>query len=273
MTALLHLQFFQYALAAALLVSIACGMVGTLITVNRRTFLAGAVSHAAYGGVGLAIFLGMPVLPVTLVFTIAAALLMAVIVRRLPARADSLIGVLWAAGMSAGILLVDFSEGYNADLMSYLFGSILAVSLRDLIIMAAADLLMAAIIFFWYKDFLAMSFDTEFARALGVPVERMHDLLQVLIAVAVVLLIQLVGLVLVMALFTIPPMVAETHTRSLGQTMILATLICVGVTLSGLALAVAANLTSGAAIVAVAVAVCMLNAVLTRRRPRNFPLA
>ncbi|MBC7355836.1 MAG: metal ABC transporter permease [Desulfomicrobiaceae bacterium] len=266
MTALLHLQFFQYALAAALLASIACGMVGTLITVNRRTFLAGAVSHAAYGGVGLAIFLGMPVLPVTLVFTVAAALLMAVIVRRLPARADSLIGVLWAAGMSAGILLVDCSDGYNADLMSYLFGSILAVSTRDLIVMAAADLGMAAIIFFWYKDFLVMSFDAEFARALGVPVERMHDLLQALIAVAVVLLIQLVGLVLVMALFTIPPMVAETHARSLAQTMALATLVSLVVTLGGLALAVAANLTSGAAIVAVAVTVFALNAVLLHIR-------
>lgn len=268
MMSLLHLQFIQHALMATLLASIACGVVGTLVTVNRRTFLAGAVSHAAYGGVGLAIFLGMPVLPVTFAFTVAAALLMASVVRRLPARADSLIGVLWAGGMSVGILLLDFSQGYNADLMSYLFGSILAVSTRDLVLMAMADLGIGAIVFYWYKDFLAMSFDAEFAHALGVPVERMHDILQALIASAIVLLIQLVGLVLVMALLTIPPMIAETHCRSLAHTMVLATLISVMVTLGGLGLAVTANLTSGAAIVAVAVVLFAFNAALVYlRRP------
>ncbi len=257
---LLQLQFMQHALLAALLASLACGVVGTLVTVNRQTFLAGAVSHAAYGGVGLAMFLGLPVFPVTVLFTLAAALLMAQVVRRLPARADSLIGVLWAAGMSLGILLLDFSGGYNADLMSYLFGSILAVSARDLTLMAAADLVMLGVVLWYYKDFLAMSFDPEFAQALGVPVERLHSLLQGLIALAIVLLIQLVGLILVMALLTIPPMIAETRARSLGGTMALACLLALMVSLAGLFLAVRADLTSGAAIVAVAVGAYLLNA-------------
>ena len=260
MMELLLLPFMQYALLAALLASLACGMVGTLVTVQRQSFLAGAVAHAAYGGVGIALFLGWPVLPVTLLFSIVSSLLMAWVAQRFPGRMDSLIGILWAAGMSLGILLVDLTAGYHADLMSYLFGSIMAVSLRDLIIMAGADAVMVGYIFWHYKDFLAIALDSEFARALGVPTRRLEAAMYVLMALAIVLLIQLVGLVLIMALLTIPPMIAEKHASSLGGTMILASAVAFGVSLAGLVVAAYWDLTSGATIVAVAVVAFALDA-------------
>ncbi len=106
------------------------------MVVNRIVFISGGIAHASYGGVGLAFFLGLPVLPVTTAFTVFAALIMALVTLRARERADTVIGVIWAAGMALGVILLDITPGYNVDLMSYLFGSILAVPRSDLWIMA-----------------------------------------------------------------------------------------------------------------------------------------
>ena len=122
------MPFMQHALLAGLLASVACGVIGTLIAANRMLFLAGGVAHAAYGGVGLALFLSLPVLPVTLVFSITAALLMSSLAMKSKMGSETFIGALWAVGMAVGIILIDLTPGYRADLSTYLFGNILAVS-------------------------------------------------------------------------------------------------------------------------------------------------
>lgn len=250
----LSYDFFQNALLAGLLASLICGVIGSLVVVNRIVFLAGGVAHASYGGVGLAFFLGLPVLPVTAAFSTLAALAMAWVTLFSRERADTVIGVLWAAGMALGIILLDLTPGYNADLMSYLFGSILAVAEGDLWLMAwlcAAVLVLAAV---FSRGLLAMSFDVEFARSRGVPVRFLHFLLMGLTALCVVMVIRVVGLILVMALMTIPPFMAERRARSLPGMMLLAgclsALFCAG----GLMLSYALDLTSGASIIAVACA-------------------
>ena len=124
---------------AALLAAVCCGLIGTLVVANRMVFLAGGAAHAAYGGVGLAYFLALPVLPVTVGFTVAAALAMAAITLRRIEDTDTVIGVLWAAGMAFGIILLDLTPGYKPDLMSYLFGSIITVPTADLYALAGLD--------------------------------------------------------------------------------------------------------------------------------------
>ncbi|MDO9083447.1 MAG: iron chelate uptake ABC transporter family permease subunit [Humidesulfovibrio sp.] len=248
----LGFEFFRNALLAGLLASVICGVIGSLVVVNRIVFLAGGVAHASYGGVGLAFFLGLPVLPVTTAFSTLAALGMAWVTLDARERADTVIGVLWAAGMALGIILLDLTPGYNADLMSYLFGSILAVPESDLLLMAGLSGLVLALAGLFSRGLLVMSFDVEFARSRGVPVRFLHFLLMGLVAVCVVMVIRVVGLILVMALLTIPPFMAERRARSLAGMMLLSACLSAVFCVAGLYLSFALDLTSGASIIAVA---------------------
>jgi len=249
---LLGFGFMQNALLAGVLASVACGIIGSLVVVNRMVFLAGGIAHTAYGGVGLAFFMGWPALPCTLGFTAAASLLMGVVTRRSGERTDTVVGVLWAAGMATGIILIDLSPGYAADLMSFLFGSILAVPALDLWVMFGLDVLVAVLAAYFYHDLLAMSFDTEFAAARGAPVVLLHYLLPLMTALCVVMIVRVVGLILVIALVTIPPYLAERRARSLGGMMLRACVWSLAFCTAGLLLSAALDITSGACIIAVA---------------------
>jgi zinc transport system permease protein len=248
----LQFQFMQNALMAGLLASVICGIIGTLVVVNRIVFISGGIAHASYGGVGLAFFLGLPMLPVTTGFTLLAALIMAMVTLRAKERADTVIGVIWAAGMALGIILLDLTPGYNVDLMSYLFGSILAVPRGDLWIMAGLALLVLLVVAAFFRGFLAMSFDEEFARSRGVPVNFLYFLLIAMVGLSVVMIIRVVGLILVIALLTIPPFIAERRTRSLGSMMAVSTLLSTLFTVVGLLVSYMADITSGASIIGVA---------------------
>lgn len=248
----LSFQFMQNALMAGLLASIACGIIGSLVVVGRMVFLAGGIAHAAYGGVGMAVFFGLPVLPCALGFTTGASILMGAATLKQTQRTDTIIGVMWAAGMATGILLLDLTPGYNQDLMSFLFGSILTVPRSDLWVMLGLDVVITAAAAWYYKDLMLMSFDREYARTRGVPVTMLHFLLPMLTAAAVVMIVQVVGLILVIALLTIPPYLAERSADSLGKMMALACLYSAIFCTLGLWLSYSLDLTSGACIIAVA---------------------
>ncbi len=248
----LQFDFMQNALLAGLLTSVICGVIGTLVVVNRIVFLSGGIAHAAYGGIGLAFFCGWPYLLGMLGFALGAAVIMALVTLKMKHRADTIIGVVWAVGMATGIILLDLTPGYNVDLMSYLFGSILTVPTSDLWIMLWVGVLICGVVTFYYNDFLAMSYDEEFAQIRGVPVRFLYLLLIGMIALAIVVIIQIVGLILVIALITIPPFMAEKYVRSLFKMMIISSLLGMIFTISGLWLAYAYDLTSGASIILVA---------------------
>ncbi|WP_207263146.1 iron chelate uptake ABC transporter family permease subunit [Desulfovibrio sp. Huiquan2017] len=245
-------DFMQNALAAGLLASLLCGIIGTLVVVNRIVFISGGIAHASYGGVGLAFLLGLPVLPVTAAFTVCMALIMAMVTLHARERVDTVIGVIWASGMALGIILLDFTPGYNVDLMSYLFGSILAVPRSDIWLMACMAVVVSVLVLVFYRGFTVMSFDEEFARSRGVPVSFLYLLLIVMVGLCVVMIIRVVGLILVIALLTIPPFIAERWTGSLHVMMIASTVLSAMFTVIGLMLSYALDLTSGASIIAVA---------------------
>jgi zinc transport system permease protein len=262
MVDVLQFEFMRNALAAGLLASVICGIMGTLVVVNRIVFLSGGIAHAAYGGIGLAFYFGWPYLAGTLGFSLGAAMLMAAVTLKARHRADTIIGVIWALGMACGIILIDLSPGYNVDLMSYLFGSILTVPDADLWIMVVMGLVIVALVAIYYKDLLALSYDEEFARIRGVPVTALYFLLIGMLAVTVVMVIQVVGLILVIALLTIPPFIMEKHARSLLQMMIGSSVLGVVFTVAGLWISYAFDLTSGASIIMVAGLFFFLNLVV-----------
>lgn len=262
----LQFEFMQHALLAGLLASVICGIMGTLVVVNRIVFLSGGIAHAAYGGIGLAFFFGWPYLPGTIGFALAAAMVMAAISIKAKHRADTIIGVIWALGMAFGIILIDLTPGYNVDLMSYLFGSILTVPGSNLLIMLVMGILITILVAFYYKDLLAMSYDEEFARIRGVPVKGLYFGLIGILAVTIVLVIQVVGLILVIALLTIPPFIVEKHAKSLLQMMVGSSLLGALFTVVGLWLSYRYDLTSGAAIIMVAGIAFMISFLIKRKR-------
>ena len=251
MPEILQFEFMQNALCAGILASMICGVIGTLVVVNRIVFISGGIAHAAYGGIGIAFFFGLPYLAATLGFSLLIAAIMATVTLKAKHRADTVIGVLWAVGMALGVLLLDMTPGYNADLMSYLFGSILTVPDSDLKLMAFLTVGIILTVGYFYNDLLAMSYDEEFARVRGVPVGLLYFLLLGMIAVSVVMLIRVVGLILVIALLTIPPYIAEKYSESLSMMMLVSGLLSTVFTLAGLWISYAFNLTSGATIIMV----------------------
>jgi zinc transport system permease protein len=248
----LQYEFMQNALWAGLLASVICGVMGTMVVVNRIVFLSGGIAHAAFGGIGLAYFFGWHYLVGTIGFSVVAAVIMALITLRAKHRADTIIGVIWAIGMAVGILLLDLAPGYNVDLMSYLFGSILTVPDTDIWMMVAVAAVILGVVAYFYNDYLALSYDEEFAQIRGVHVKTLYILMIVMLALGVVMIIQVVGLILVIALLTIPPYIAEKYSKSLLSMMILSSLLSVLFTVVGLWLSYLFDLTSGASIIIVA---------------------
>ena len=249
---ILSFDFMQHAIAAGLMTSIICGIMGTLVVVNRIVFLSGGIAHAAYGGIGMALYFKWPMMVGTMGFSLGASALMAGITLKARHRADTIIGVIWALGMASGIILIDLTPGYNVDLMSYLFGSILTVPASDLTIMACTAVAIAGFVAFFYQDLLAMSYDEEFAQIRGVPVKRLYYTLIAALGLTIVMVIQVVGLIMVIALLTIPPFIIEKYVKSLFRMMIGSSLLGSFFTLSGLWLSYHFDLTSGASIILVA---------------------
>ncbi len=250
----LQFTFVQHALIAGVLVSIAAGIIGSLIVVNRMVFLAGGIAHASYGGIGMALYFGFPIFLGASLFSIFSALLVANLTLNRRNRIDTFIGLIWAVGMAIGIVFIDLTPGYNVDLMSYLFGSILAVGTQDLYFMGGLLVLIVAAVSLWYRQILAVSYDSEYAALRGVNVRFFYTLILILSALTVVIAIKVVGLILVIAMLTIPVYIAEKLSNSLWQMMLISGFVATLFTLLGLWLSYTYNLTSGASIILVSAA-------------------
>jgi zinc transport system permease protein len=260
----LQFGFLRNALLAGILVSIACGIIGTFVVINRMVFISGGIAHAAYGGIGLGYFFGFnPVLGAVL-FSMVSALVMGSVQRATHQRPDTMIGVLWALGMACGILLIDLTPGYKTNLMSYLFGSILTVPTADLWIMLVLNLVIVTLIVLFYKELVALSFDETFATAANVPVQTISLILLVLIAFTVVMMMQVVGLIMVIALLTMPAATSALFVRHMRLMMALASGLGIIFTSAGIWLSYVFNLTSGATIILVAGGVYGGSLLLTR---------
>jgi zinc transport system permease protein len=258
----LQFDFMRNALIAGVLVSIACGIIGTFVVINRIVFISGGIAHAAYGGIGLGYFFRFNPVLGAVIFSLIAALGMSIVQRRTHQRADTIIGVMWAIGMAIGIILVDLTAGYKADLMSYLFGSILAVSTTDLLIMLVLDAIVITLVALFYRELLAVSFDETFATVTNLPVETIHLTLMCGIALTVVMMMRVVGLIMVIALLTMPAAISGQFVKNMQKMMILASLLSAVFTTVGLWLSYSLNLTSGATIILVAGAAYLLSVIV-----------
>jgi zinc transport system permease protein len=273
LSALMQHEFLQSAVAAALLASIGCGVIGTYVVVKRIAFIAGGIAHSVLGGMGAAVYYGFDPLHGALLAAIFSALLIGWVRLNWRTQEDTLIGALWAIGMAVGVMFIAKAPGYQADLMSYLFGNILLVPDESLIFMLALDILLLVVVGAYHRQFLAVVFDEELAWLRGIPVGVFYLLLLVLVAVTVVLLIQVVGLILVLALLTLPAAIAGHYVHSLGRMMLIATLLGMLLSVIGLAVSYTPDLPAGPTIILLAGAAYVVSAVwsqwLRRRRTQR----
>lgn len=247
--ALFEYSFMQHAVLACILASIGCGIIGSFVVVKRISFLTGGIAHSVLAGMGIAYFYQASPLLGAIVAALISGLLIGWINIKHNEHEDVLIAAFWSCGMAIGILFLSKTPGYNVDLMSYLFGNILLISKQDLVLMLVLDLLVISISFTFYKQLLASVFDEEFARLRGINTEFFYLLLLCMISLSIVLLIQLVGVIMVIALLTLPAAIANQYVRSLHKMFVLAAAICLILSLAGIALSYEPNLPTGSVIV------------------------
>ena len=260
----LQYEFMRNALLAAVLVGVACGIVGTLVVVKRIVFISGGIAHAAFGGIGLGYLLGVNPVLTAIPFSLLAALGIGTLSRKIEISEDSAIGILWSLGMALGILFIGLAPGYAPDLFSYLFGSILTVPLSDIYVMLALDLIIIVLVALFYKELVASSFDEEFSGLLGVPTRIIYMLLLCLVALSIIVLIRVVGIILVIALLTIPAAIARQWTARMHRMMIAAAAVAVVLGILGLWVSYLLDIASGATIVLLLAAALLASTILKR---------
>jgi zinc transport system permease protein len=270
---LLNYPFFSNALLTAMLASISCGIAGTYIVARRKVFIAGGITHASFGGIGMGYFFGLnPVLGGAL-FGLLSALGIEFVARKTEIREDSAIGIIWSFGMALGIIFIFLTPGYAPNLMTYLFGNILTVSSKDITYMAI--LCLVIILFFWlfYRIILFVSFDEDYARSQKVPVNTINFILIALVALVIVINIRVTGIILVISFLTIPQSTANLFTRNFRKIIFYSIIIGLTGSFGGLFVSFRVNLPSGATIILIFVAIYtlawLLRAILKGREIRS----
>lgn len=259
--------FLLQALVAAVLASLLAGVLGTFVVVRRLTFLAGGISHAAFAGLGICHFLAWPPALGGMATAVLAGAILGRLPRRLAHAQDALVGILWAVGMALGMLFIHWTPGYPPDLGAYLFGNVLLVSPADLALLAVYTAAALATVGLLFKELVAIAFDETFAQVQGVPVRTLSTLLLMLVGGAVVVLLPVVGLLLVLALLTIPALVALRLGRTLPSVLAIATATSVAVTIGGLVLAYLLDAPSGPIVILLGAAVLGVVWLATARQP------
>ncbi len=242
-------QFFRNAVYASVLISIFAAMIGTYIVSRKIVFIGGGITHASFGGIGIAYYFGANPFAGAAVFAILTALGIEWIAQKGKVREDSAIAILWSLGMALGIIFVFMTPGYTPNLMTFLFGSILSVSNSDLYMLAGFGILVAIIFAFFFRPILYTAFDPEFAKVMGVPVSAFRYMMSVLMALAIVISIRSIGIILVLSMFTIPQITAMLFTRNFARIIPLAALWGITGSVSGLLLSYVLDIPSGASII------------------------
>lgn len=256
--ALFEYTFLQNALWAALLASIVCGIIGTIVVEKKLVMMSGGIAHTSFGGIGLGYLLKIEPILGAFLFSFLAALGIVNIRRKTNTQTDTIIGIFWSIGMALGLFFIALMPGYPPDLSSYLFGDILTVSTMDIKMMFILDTIVIFIIGVFYNYWKAYLFDEEFAQVLGVKVSWMEYIVFILIAFAIVVLLRVVGIILVIALLTIPPATARLFFNHLKSMMICSVVFSLFFCITGLIISYYFDIPSGATIIILAGGVYIL---------------
>ncbi len=261
-SALLQYQFLQNAVLAGLLASIVCGLIGVIIVEKKLVMMSGGIAHTSFGGIGLGYYINIEPIWGAFFISALAAVGISFFKRRQGVNTDAIIGLFWSVGMAMGILFIAFTPGYPPAMDSYLFGNILTVRRLDLMLMAFLTLVVLLVVIALFSYWKAFLFDEQFALLRGVKVVLLEYLLYLLIAMAVVVLIRVVGIILILALLTAPPVIAAKMVSGLATRMLFSMLLSAFFCLFGLWISYEMNIATGAAIVLLAGSVYVFVSIL-----------
>ena len=264
---MLEFTFMRNALLFSILASVSCGIAGTLITVNKMSSFAGSIAHASFGGLGLAYLVGVDPMIGATVFALGSSLLIGFISGSNRIGSSTALAAMWAAGMASGLVFIKLSGTYAADLMSWLFGSLLTVSRTDILLTAGLGAVTLLMVILFYRELLGISFDLEFTMLQGVPVGFVKGIFLVTAGLTTIVLMKVSGLIMVIALLTVPASIAGYFSRSLKGMMVLSGVLSMFFSLSGLYLSLKLDLPSGPVIILVSVVVYF--SVLVYRKAKN----
>ena len=249
MIELFQYLFFRNAVLSCVFAGISCGLIGAYIVNRRMVFISGGISHASFGGLGIGYFLGMNPIIGAAIFSAISAIGIEYVSNNSRIKHDSTIGIFWSFGMAVGLIFIYFTPGYAPDLMGYLFGNILTVTIPELFIMASLTIILIIIFRIFYRKILYLSFDSEFLKTQKERVTFYNYFLIVMTALTIVIYIRVVGIILVISLLTIPQAIASLFTSHYKNLLIFSSLWAVLISFSGLFFSYYFNIPSGAAIV------------------------
>ena len=271
---LVHYQYLLNAFTACLLSGITCGVIGTYVVCRRMVFLAGGITHASFGGLGIAFWLGANPIGGALLFAILSALGIEWAGSRGRIREDSAIGIIWSVGMAVGALFMSLRPGYTSgDLSAYLFGSIVTVTRDDVTALALLTLVILAGALLWLRPIMYVAFDRDFARSRGIPTRVVSYLMAALVAATIVLSIRIMGIVLLISLLTIPVAVVNAFSRDYRTIAATAPAVAVAGNVAGLAASYHFEVPPGAAIIFTLTLTLIVVKLLTLYRKKTRPAA
>ena len=247
--ALLKYNFLQNAVYSALMASVVCGIIGTIIVEKKLVMMSGGIAHTSFGGVGLGYYLNIEPIFGAMFFALLSSVVIVTIRRKTEVDSDTLIGIMWAMGMSLGILFISFMKGYPPDMSSYLFGDILTVTNLDIKVMLVLVIFVVIAITALFNQWKAYLFDEEFSYVRGLNTNFYEYFLFILIALTVIVLIRVTGIILIIALLTAPPAMARLFTYNFKKIIILAIIFGMIFSILGLWLSYLFNIPSGASII------------------------
>ncbi len=269
MIEMLTYDFMQRSLAAAALVGAVCSVIGVFVVLRGLAFIGAGTAHAAFAGVALAYLIGVPPLPLAIVFGLATVWITGIMEEQGRMKLDVSIGILYTATMALAILFIGLMKGYNAEVYGYLFGSVLSVTPEELRTIGLLGVLVVGVIVAFAKELYFIAFDQDMAEASGVPARRIFYLLLTLVALTVVVSLKTVGAILVFAMVLIPASTAYQLTHSLKQMTVYAVLIGMVCAVGGVMVSYWWDLPSGPAIVLLATAVFFLSVYFSPKRVRR----
>lgn len=246
---LLKYDFFLNALISTLLIGISCGLVGTYIVAKRMVFISGGITHASFGGLGIAYYLGMPPMAGATVFALAAALGILFWGDSKKLRKDSLIGIFWSAGMAIGVLFIYLTPGYAPNLMSYLFGNILTVTGGQVLLSGILCLLVLLFFAGFYRPLFYIAFDKEYSRTHHIHTNTIETAITIIIALSIVLCMKLAGIILVISYLTIPQSIAGLFYKNFTQLLVASSMVSTLGSMAGLFISAELETPTGATIV------------------------
>lgn len=257
------MEIFEYtfvmnAALIMLLLSVVAGIVGTYIVVRRMVFIAGGITHASFGGIGIAYYLGYPPLLGALLFAIVTALGIEEVGRNGKVREDSAIAMMWSLGMAVGVIFMFLTPGYTSNLMGFMFGDVLAVSRYDILSVAIAAVVLSVSAIVFYRPIMYVAFSASYAQLTGWRVRLISILMSVVVAVSIVLAIKAVGIILVLSLFTMPQAIANMFVKKMSKMMIMSSLIAILASSIGLLMSFVLDLPVGAVVTAMLAAILLI---------------